>query len=98
MNTRRVTNLLLVLIFGALVAIWTRLPSTGTALAEDDTARRPVFGDYVGFAVDNSGLYLLEPGRNHLFHYNQQGRLLQTYEIRALGEDFKVSYGRRPGG
>ena len=97
MSTRRFTNVLLVLIFGTLVAIWTRLPSTGTALAEDDAARRPVFGDYVGFAVDNGGFFILEPGKNRLYHYDRRGRVLQTYDIRTLGQDFKVSYGRGGG-
>ena len=93
MNTRRTTNLLLALICAMLVVIWARLPAGHVALAEEPAGSRPIFGDYVGFAVDPSGFYLLEPGRNHLFHYNQQGRLLQTYTIRTLGEDFKVNYG-----
>ena len=95
MNMRRTTHVLLVLIFAMLVAIWARLPASHLALAEEPATNRPIFGDYVGFAVDASGFYLLEPGRNRLFHYNQQGRLLQTYTIRTLGEDFKVNYGHR---
>ena len=100
MNTRRFTNVMLLLIFAALVAVWARLPSAGgAALAEEDAgARRPIFGDYVGFAVDNGGFYILEPGKNQLYHYDRRGRVLQVYSIKTLGEDFKVSYGHGGGG
>ena len=93
---RRFTNVLLGLIFAALVAIWMRLPSVATALAEEPS-QRPVFGDYVGFAVDNGGFFILEPRKNRLYRYDRRGRVLQVYDIRALGEDFKVTYGHNAG-
>ena len=109
MMTRRFTNVMLILIFAALVAVWARLPnggvagqagvlSVGTALAAEEAAHRPVFGDYVGFAVDNAGFYILDPGKNQIYHYDQRGRVLQVYDIRELGQDFKVSYGHSEGG
>ena len=99
MNTRRFTNVMLLLIVAALVAVWARLPSTGgVVLAAEEAAHRPVFGDYVGFAVDNAGFYILDPGKNQIYHYDQRGRVLQVYSIKTLGEDFKVSYGHGAGG
>ena len=92
MNTRRFTNVMLLLIFAALVAVWARLPG-GIATAEEETAHRPVFGDYVGFAVDKGGFFILEPRKNQLYRYDRRGRVLQVYDIRELGKDFKVSYG-----
>ena len=98
MGTRRCTNVLLVLILGVLLAVWARLPG-GIATAEEDAgAHRPVFGDYVGFAVDNGGFFILEPRKNQMYRYDRRGRVLQVYDIRELGQDFKVSYGHSEGG
>ena len=97
MTARRFTNMMLVLIFAALVAVWARLPAMGAAMAEDET-RKPVFGDYVGFAVDNGGFFILEPRKNQMYRYDRRGRVLQVYDIRELGQDFKVSYGHSEGG
>ena len=97
MATRRLTNLLLALIFGVLLAMWARLPPR-LAMAEDIGARRPIFGDYVGFAVDNGGFFILEPRKNQLYRYDRRGRVLQVYDIRELGQDFKVSYGHAAAG
>ena len=99
MSARRFTQVMLLLIFAALVAVWARLPSTGgVVLAAEEAARKPVFGDYVGFAVDNGGFFILEPRKNQLYRYDRRGRVLQVYDIRELGQDFKVSYGHSEGG
>ena len=91
MVTHRMTNVLLALIFGALLAIWARLPG-GTATAEDEPPRNQSIGN-IGFAVDNGGFFILEPRKNQLYRYDRRGRVLQVYDIRELGKDFKVSYG-----
>ena len=99
MKTHQFTNVMLVLVFAALMAVWARLPSTGgVVLATEEAARKPVFGDYVGFAVDNGGFFILEPRKNQLYRYDRRGRVLQVYDIRELGQDFKVSYGHSEGG
>ena len=97
MATRRFTNTLLLLIFAALVGIWLRLPTVATALA-DEAVRAPVTGEYVGFAVDNAGFFILDPRKSRMYRYDRRGRVAQTYEIRAFGEDFKVNYGRGAAG
>lgn len=95
MATHRMTNVLLTLIVGALVAIVARLPGPTASAAEEP--RRPAFGDYVGFAVDNGGFFILDPRKNQMYRYDRRGRVLQIYDIRTLGEDFKVSYGSHTG-
>ena len=97
MTSCRLTNVLLALIVGVLLALWARLPSHAAA-ADEPGARRPVFGDYVGFAVDNGGFFILDPSKNQLYHYDRRGRMLQVYGIQTLGEDLKVTRGHGAAG